>query len=369
MEMNFFAPVRIITGKECVAKNAAEFSALGKKCLIVTGKNSARKCGALSDVQNALESVGVAYEIFDGVEQNPSYKTCMDAANIARGMGAEFVVGIGGGSPLDAAKAVALLAVCPMDAETLFSGKWDTQPLRVAAIGTTAGTGSEVTSVSVITSPEGLKKSFRAPSLYPAVCFGDASYTLSLSAQFTRSTALDALCHCVEAYFNRTTNDICRTFALRGTAILLEMLKKTAECENCGLTFDDREKLYCASLYGGLAISVAGTAFPHAMGYFLSENHGIPHGNACAVYLGEFIEYNIKNAPEDAKEFFDSLGTDKESFASLVNKNLPQINVKLTGTEIEKLAPRFENNKSLNKCYGKADREFAVSLLEKIFGV
>ena len=104
--------------------------------------------------------------------------------------------------------------------------------------------------------------------------------------------------------------------------ILLKMLPKTVNCESAPLTFDDREKLYCASLYGGLAIGVTGTAFPHAMGYFLSESHGICHGNACAVYLEDFVEHNIKNAPIEAKTFFEALGTDKDTLLKLIEKNM-----------------------------------------------
>ena len=286
MDMNFFMSVNVISGKGCIRKNTDEFSKYGKKCMIATGKNGAKKSGALDDVVYALKSAGTDFVIYDEVEQNPLYTTCKAAANKAKEFGAEFIVGIGGGSPLDAAKAIAVLAACTdTSADTIYSGNWDATPLPVIAVGTTAGTGSEVTPIAVITDPNGLKKSLRAPSIYPVVAFGDATYTLSLSPEFTRSTALDALSHCLESYFSRTANDISKLFALRGVSILLEMLPKTATCETAPLDFDGREKLYCASLYGGLAISVTGTAFPHALGYFLSERYNVAHGNACAVYL------------------------------------------------------------------------------------
>lgn len=368
MNMNFFAPVRIITGKECVINNADVFASVGKKCLIVTGKTAAKKCGALDDVITALEKSGVEYDIYDGIGQNPSYESCLEAANKAKAMGADFITGIGGGSPLDAAKAVAVLTACTdTTPDALYSMNWDAKPLPIVAVGTTAGTGSEVTPVSVITSPEGLKKSFRAPTTYPAVSFGDPRYTESLSTEFTRSTALDTLSHCIESYFNRTTNDICRTFALKGISILLEMLDKTAKCEASDLTYEDREKLYCASLYGGLAISVAGTCFPHGMGYFLSEQFAVPHGNACAVYLEDFIDFNIEAEPEEAKGFFEALGKDRDTMVGLINSNLPYLGVKLSEEKFAELAPRFENNKNLKKCYGNADRAYAEKLLRKLF--
>lgn len=366
--MNFYVPVNLIIGKNCVRDNADIFAKAGKKCMIVTGKNSAKRSGALDDLCFALGSVGVEYIIFDGIEQNPSYSSCLAAAIEAKNANVEYIVGVGGGSPLDAAKAVAVLAACDdTSSEAMYSMKWDASPLPIITIGTTAGTGSEVTPVAVITSPEGLKKSFRAPSTYPIVSFGDATYTMSLSPEFTRSTALDALAHCVESYFNRSANDISKLFAIRGISILTEMLEKTADCHTVPLSFEDREKLYCASIYGGLAISVTGTAFPHALGYFLSEQYNISHGNACAVYLEKFIDHNANVVPDDADALFKSINCDKDTLIELIKKNLPKQNINLTEEKISELAPRYENNKSLNKCHGAVDREFAIALLRKLF--
>ena len=368
MEMNFFMPARIITGKGCIMKNAELLKKYGKSCLIVTGKSSAKKCGALDGVTEALDSVGISYEVYNGIEQNPTYASCLEAAEKAKVSGAEFIIGIGGGSPLDAAKAVAVLAACSdVSEKALFSMNWDAKPLPIVAVGTTAGTGSEVTPVAVITNSDGLKKSFRSPDTYPALSFGDASYTMSLPTDFTRSTALDALCHCVEAYFNRSSNHICRTFALKGTQMLMELLAKTASVEASDLTFEDREALYAASIYGGLAISVAGTCFPHGMGYFLSEQYGVPHGNACAVFLPDFIEHNVVNAPKDSEEFFKQIGADKDGFVSVVTGNLPELGVKLTKENVDKLLPRFVDNKNLKKCYGNFDVNAAEKVLEKLF--
>ena len=368
MNMNFFAPVNVITGKNCVKNNASAFADFGKRCLIVTGKSSAKKSGALDDVISALDLAGTEYAIFDDIEQNPSYTSCKKAADVAKEFGAEFIIGIGGGSPLDAAKAIAVLATCSdTSAKALYSMKWDAPPLPVIAVGTTAGTGSEVTHIAIITDEDGLKKSLRDPAIYPAISFGDPSYTMTLSPEFTRSTALDAICHCIESYFNKEANDISQTYALRGIEILLEMLDKTANCDTVSLTYEEREKLYCASLYGGFAISVTGTAFPHVMGYFLSEQYGISHGNACACYIEEFINHNVSVAPDEAEKMFKRLGTNKESMVEAIKKNIPEIDVKLTEEKISELAPRYENNKSLKKCYGTVDGDFAVSLLKKIF--
>ena len=369
MDMNFYMPVAIKTGKGCVSAGTEVFEKSGKRCLIVTGSTAAKKSGALDDLIALFEKIGIVYSVFDGIEQNPTYVSCLNAAEEAKRIGADFVVGIGGGSPLDAAKAIAVLAACnDTSAKALFSCQWDSAPLPIIAIGTTAGTGSEVTPVAVITSPEGRKTSIRAATLYPVAAFGDATYTMSLSPAFTRSTALDALAHCLESYFNRTANNISRLFAQKGIAILAEMLERTATCESAPLSFEEREEIYFASLYGGLAISVTGTAFPHALGYFLSEQYRIPHGNACAVYLEEFIRYNAGVAPAESTTLFTALGRTPNELIALIKKNLPELQVSITEEKLAELAPRFENNKSLKKCYGTADRAFAEALLRRLFG-
>lgn len=368
MDMSFCAPVSIMTGKGCLLNGGAVLKKAGNCCLIVTGESAAKKSGALDDLISVLDSVGIGHALFDRIEQNPSYQTCLAAAEMAKELGADFIVGIGGGSPLDAAKAVAVLSACrDTSEEAMYSNCWDTQPLPVVAIGTTAGTGSEVTPVAVITSSEGMKKSIRSPLLFPIAAFGDATYTMSLSPEFTRSTALDALSHCLESYFNRTANDISRTFALRGIEILTKMLERTAVADKVPLTLREREALYAASLYGGLAISVTGTAFPHALGYFLSEQYGIPHGNACAVYLPDFISHSIAAAPEEAKRLFLAAGTEPAALIALINANLPTLGISLTEKKLAELAQRFEGHKSFAKSYGRVDRDFAVALLRRLF--
>ena len=306
MKLDFTLPTRLFTGKGCFKENAASLTALGKKALIVTGRTSAVKSGALDDVKDALSSVGISYALFDKIEQNPTFSSCKEASLAALREGADFILGIGGGSPLDAAKAIAVLATDEnMTSGEMYTLSMKKPPLPIVAVGTTAGTGSEVTPVAVITT-DGLKKSLRHNLLFPAFSFGDPTYTLSLPLSFTRSTAIDALAHCIESYFNRTANDISRLFALRGVSILLSALPKLGE--NDPISYETREELYIASLYGGLAISVTGTAFPHAMSYFLSEQYGVAHGTACGAYLPAFLRYNEKEVPTLYRDFVQGSG-------------------------------------------------------------
>ena len=368
MNMNFYVGTKIITGVDCVKNNADELKRFGKKCIIVTGKSSAEKCGALGDVKAALDSNGTEYIIYNGISQNPTVASCFEAAGKAIAFGAEYVIGIGGGSPLDAAKAVAVAAANPNISEKdLYAMNWENTPLKVVTVGTTAGTGSEVTSVSVLTNSEGRKKSFRNDLTYPALSFGDPVYTTFMSDKFTRSTAVDALAHCTESYFNRKANDISRSFAAEGIRKLVKIFRKIAENGTESLTLEDREELYNASLYGGFAISVTGTAFPHALGYFLTENYGIPHGTACAVFLNEFMAYNAECEPEQVNDFHERIGCEKEKFASLIEKITPETDIKLSDGDIAALSPRWVGNASLAKNYGNVDVNFVNNLLRRMF--
>ncbi len=368
MNMNFFVNTRIITGVDCVKNNAQRICSLGGKCLIVTGTSSAKKCGALDDVVSALDSQGVEYEIYSKICQNPTVESCFEAGRLACETGADFILGIGGGSPLDAAKAIAVVAAnSGISEEKLYAMQWENQPLPVVAVGTTAGTGSEVTGVAVITNSKGFKKSFRNDLSYPVLSLGDPKYTLSLSDTFTRSTAVDALAHCVESYFNRSANDISKVFAAAGVRKLFGVFDRIiSEGTQC-LTMDDREQLYNASLLGGLSISVTGTAFPHALGYFLTENYGIAHGTACAVFLNEFLDYNLRVMPELAVSFLSETGLTAEDFKRVVSAVTPEINVSLSEEDIAGLSPRWENNTALRRNWGTVDTEYVNSLIRKLF--
>ena len=369
MNMNFYVSTKLITGKDCIKENASLFDKFGKRCLIVTGASSAVKCGAMSDVTDALDKNGIFYEVYNKICQNPTVSSCIEAGEKARSFGADFIIGIGGGSPLDASKATAVAATNPDIGESeLYSMQIENKPLPLITVGTTAGTGSEVTPVSVLTNSHGMKKSIKSELLYPAVSFGDCKYTLSLSDGFTRSTAIDAAAHCIESYFNRTANTMSEIFALSGLKILSEVFSVIISRGTQTLTYDEREKLYNASILGGYAISITGRAMPHSLGYFLTENHGLSHGTACGAYLPSFIDYNIKAVPERAERFFAALDTDATSFKAMLSAVTPDFDVKLTDSDIAQLAPRWENVPSFKKNYGKVDGEFVSALLKDLFG-
>ena len=361
-------PVRLITGKDCVLSSGKELKKLGSRCLIVSGRTAARRSGALDDVIAALDENGQEHILFDSIGQNPLLTDCMAASEKAIVFGADFVVGIGGGSALDAAKCIAVLAANPgMTREQLYAFDWANAPLKIAAVGTTAGTGSEVTKVAVITTPDGRKKSFHHELIFPAVSFGDAKYTMSLPEKITRSTAVDVLAHCAESYFSRAANHISQLYAVEGIKLLIPVFRSFIENGYDEITFEMREALYCASIYGGLAINVTGTAFPHTMGYLLTEKFAIPHGTACAVFQKEFYAYNKSVEPELAAEFLVRIGCGEEEYLDMIDAITPSCDIEMTEELISASHSRWIGNGSIAKCRGEFTADMADEILRKKF--
>ena len=368
MTLNSFMPVRLITGAGCVRSGAGELAKLGKRCLIVTGKTSAKVSGALQDVTDALESNGQRWVLFDEIGPNPKLTACMAAAEMAIASGADFVVGIGGGSALDAAKCIAVLAANPgLTQDQLYAFHWANAPLKIALVGTTAGTGSEVTRVSVITTPDGRKKSFHHEGIFPALSFGDPSYTMSLPPMVTRSTMVDVLAHCAESFFSRSANHISQCYAVEGIRLLLPIFRMMVDLGCDTLDYDHRETLYCASIYGGLAINVTGTCFPHTMGYLLTEAFQIPHGTACAIFQRDFYEYNKAVVPTLAAQFLERIGCSEEEYFGLLETLTPPCPITMEETLIANAHHRWVNNGSLAKCQGVFSADMADRILRRKF--
>ena len=147
--MELYLPVKVYSEADCVKRHGTELCALGTKAMIVTGRHSAVKTGALQDVTDALGQM--PYVVFDEIEENPSVETVVKAADLAKAQKVDFVIGIGGGSPMDASKAIALLAANPGETEEIFYESRKLPHLPVACVPTTCGTGSEVTPYAILT--------------------------------------------------------------------------------------------------------------------------------------------------------------------------------------------------------------------------
>ena len=335
MNFSFNLPVRIVSGTHCIQKSA-DLLCVGESALIVTGKNGAKMSGALDDVTAALKSHGVEYTVFDRITENPPLEVCFDGGRLAADVGADFIIGIGGGSALDAAKAIAAFAANQhISAMDIFSAEKRTNTsLPIIAIPTTSGTGSEANPYSVLSLPGGeKKKTFSAPDSWAKLAFLDGRYTYSLSREQTLSTALDAFAHAIESFLSPRSTQVSEMMALFAAANIWDTIKDDPD----EYTEEMHDVLLCASCAAGIAISVTGTGFPHPLGYSITMLDGIPHGAACALFEGDYIAYNMSTPIGKAKllDFADALDTTVDSLIS----RLPQlsgVDLSFTEEEIEK---------------------------------
>lgn len=334
--MRFYVPTDIYVEKDCVKNHAKEMLAVGKRALIVTGHSSAKANGSLNDVTEVLNDGGAAYQIFDEVEENPSTDTVGKGAQIARNFNADFIIGIGGGSAIDAAKAMAILLVNPeLDADELH--KAPSHPLNhapVVAVPTTCGTGSEATPVAIITNHKiNLKKSI-PHRIFPVLALVDGKYLASAKKQLIVNTAVDALAHMVESILNvhsNTLNRMCPEYGLKLWGECKEALIASVAANNSATQNTSQnaapidaslyEKLMLTSTIAGMSIAMTSTAVPHGMSYDLTLHADIPHGPAVGYFLAAYVEICHKKVPNDVEKVLSLLGLQSvEEFAKMLQK-------------------------------------------------
>ncbi len=312
--MRFYMPTKVYEGDGIVLKQEKLFRGLGKKALIVTGKTSAKKCGALDDVISVLNNCNIEYTIFDEVKANPPIEQTIDGANI--GKGADFVVAIGGGSPMDTAKGIAILLKHGTDnhIEKLF-GKTDYDAIPVLAIPTTTGTGSEVTPYSVFTDDK-LKTKLSMPRrIFPLYSFIDIKYFMTMPTAVRNTTIMDAFSHAIESIINVRSTAYSELFAFK----TLNLFRKHKDdLMNDNIDKDALLDFVRASTFAGVAISQTGTSIPHALGYPITYQFGLPHGMANVTFMAEFFRVSPKEMVDKVLEASGFKTT--EEFAEWIRK-------------------------------------------------
>ena len=315
--MKFYMPVRVYDEQECVALHGEELASLGTKALIVTGKKSAQRSGALNDVCTVLMMYGTPWYVFSGVEENPSVETVRKAACAGRAEHCDFVIGIGGGSPMDAAKAAAFL-MKQEDPQTadLYDASLSSEAVPVAAVPTTCGTGSEVTGVSVLTLHEKRTKKSIPHKIFPVLALIDGKYLAGAHQTMITNTSVDALAHMMESYLSKKADAYSQAFAIEGMKIwsrCRDVLDGTRKAEEA-----DFALLMRASTFAGMAIAQTGTSVPHALSYILTYEDHIAHGKACGLFLARFVK---EAAPEDRDPILAAAGfSDISEFEAWIDK-------------------------------------------------
>lgn len=329
----FFMPTKVIVGSNCVKDNACIFKDAGKKAIIVCGKSSAAKCGALDDVLWVLKENGQDHVIFNEIMPNPTIEIVYKGADVATCMNADFVIAIGGGSPMDAAKSIAVLAVEDVKREDIFKGGF-TKALPMIHIPTTAGTGSEVTPYSILTNDAVQSKmTMSSPVMFPDYALLDGKYMDKLPPDITINTVVDALSHSVEGMLSKKST----VFSDMAARKSIEMIANHFDDLIKG-NFDlkTRQDFLEASALGGIVISQTGTTVVHTMGYSFTYFKGTDHGRANGLTLGSFLKLGEKHCPERIEEIVTYLGMlSVDEFIDYLNKLLEPFEV-LTDDEIKK---------------------------------
>lgn len=301
--MNIYIPTLIYSEKDCVKKYGRIMSKTGRKALIVTGKNSSRVNGSLDDVISALEANEGQYVIFDKVEENPSIETVLEARKLGLQEKVDYVIGVGGGSPIDAAKAIALMLGNPQCDESILYENTMRRYLPVVAVPTTAGTGTEVTPYSILTIHANRTKKSISHRIYPVLALVDYKYLKTQSESVLINTATDALAHLVESYLNTKANDLNKMYSEKGLQLFGEIKDRLKNPDD-----EVYMKLSNMAMIAGMAIAHTGTSLPHGLSYMLTYELGIPHGKACGVYLGKYMEMYGKNDSKVVEKVLNMLG-------------------------------------------------------------
>ncbi len=324
--MKYYMPTTIYDGEDIVLKSESKFKSLGKKALIVTGKSSAKKSGALDDVVKVLHNCDIEYKIFDEVRENPPIYQNLDGARV--GEGSDFVIAIGGGSPMDTAKGIAILLKHGTDnyVEKLF-GKVNYDALPVVAIPTTAGTGSEVTPYAVFTDDEKQTKLSMPRRVFPIYSFIDVKYFMTAPQNVKISTIVDAFSHAVESYNNVRSTPYSELYALKAIELFGKHRELLLEDDICEDVFEDFVR---ASTFAGIAIAQAGTSLPHALGYPITYHFGVPHGIANGMFMVEYFKLSLEDKVADILRAanFKNLDDFSEYMNSLISRIVGKLDVK-----------------------------------------
>lgn len=358
----------------------------GKKAILVVGGGSMKRQGFLDKAVNYLKEAGMEVTLFEGVEPDPSVETVMKGAEAMRAFEPDWIVAMGGGSPIDAAKAMWAFYEYPdvtfEDLCTPFSFPELRRKARFAAISTTSGTATEVTAFSVITNYQtGVKYPLADFNITPDVAIVDPELVGGLPVKQVAYTGMDALTHAIEAYVSTLNGPFTDPLALQAIEMVLDYLPASYHCN-----MEAREQMHYAQCLAGMAFSNALLGIVHSMahktGAAFSTGH-IPHGCANAIYLPFVIQYNAKE-PEAAKRYAEiarRMGLDGTSEKALINSlvskirqfndmlNIPQT-LKEFGIEEQEFKEKIANIAQLavgDACTGSNPRSITPEQMEQLF--
>jgi alcohol dehydrogenase class IV len=302
----FKAPSVIVNGPGAAKEVGSFAKGLGKKALIVTD-NLLEKIGLLNEIKKALEVAGIPFTTYDKVVTEPTMDYTGEGLKIYQEVKADFLIAVGGGSPIDTAKGISALATNPGKMSD-FEGanKIPTPGAPLIAIPTTAGTGSEVTQFTIITdTTRDVKMLIASPNVMPRVALVDPMMTLLMPQGITAGTGLDALTHAIEAYVSVKAQPITDALALHAIRLISGNLRQ-AWCN--GNNIEARTNMMTGALEAGLAFSNASVALVHGMARPIGAYFHVSHGISNAALLPTVIEFSIPGNPKRYVDIAEAMG-------------------------------------------------------------
>ena len=311
----FKAPSVIVNGPGAAKEVGLFAKGIGKKALIVTDSNL-EKFGLLNDVKNSLGAAGIPFAIYNKVITEPTMDYTDEGLKIYQEAQADFLVAVGGGSPIDAAKAIAALANNPGKMSDFAGPNKIPRPgAPLIAIPTTAGTGSEVTQFTIITdTTRDVKMLIASPHIIPRVALVDPLMTLTMPQGITAATGLDALTHAIEAYISAKAQPITDTLALQAIRVIAGNLR---QAWSNGDNIEARTNVLIGALQAGMAFSNSSVALVHGMARPIGAYFHVPHGVSNAALLPMVIEFSIPGNPKRYAEIAGAMGELTEGLSIL----------------------------------------------------
>jgi len=334
-DFEYYAPTKIAFGPGKLGELGQLISEYGNKALVVTD-STIEKVGILAMLEEYLDEAEIDYDVFAEVAEEPAVELIERGSKFAKDNCSEFIIGLGGGSSIDTAKAIAVARSHPAKIKDYFvDGKIGvdgitSDVLPIVAIPTTSGTGSEVTPAAVISDQENKRVLF-SPHIFAQVAIVDPELTFTLPKEVTVHTAIDALCQAMEAYLSPKGNIMSDLLSLESMELIRDSIYDTVSDEG---NLQARTQLALGATLSGIVISQAGVGATHALAMVLGGQYNISHRLAVALVLPYVVEYNSRDFQEAYLDIAEAFGikvnelTEQESITALV-EDLKELNQRL----------------------------------------
>ncbi|MFA6220903.1 MAG: iron-containing alcohol dehydrogenase [Desulfomonilaceae bacterium] len=325
---------RILVGAGVSNQIADEVKRLSGKSVMIITDPGLVKSGICDRIEGVLAKGGCSFRRFDGVEPDPPFEIASKAAQVVKDVGADLILGIGGGSSLDIAKVASILVTNDGPVSSYFGVDMVPRPgLKMILAPTTAGTGSEVTPIAILSDHhEKLKKGIVSSYLFPSVATLDPELTLGLPAAVTAATGMDALIHAVEAFTSKNATSFTDMLAKEAMWLISQNIR-TAFAN--GSNLDARSKMLEGSLLAGMAFANAGVTAVHAFAYPIGAEFHIPHGVANSIMLAAVMEFNMMGSLPKFAVMAELLGENTQGLSEREAASVAVESLRSLATDVE----------------------------------